>query len=425
MTQQVHHSSTKALYPQKKLNPRLPIKILFFSAHTVHNQSAMAGNQTFNYYLKRFAADESFEVGYVVAHKNDADYNRMQQQFAGCKNFSVKMPLHVRLYNYLHYAKGFKKMLARLYAPYYYVNPLYVRPFIKAAKNIRRQCLPQVVVLEWTEMLFLYPKLRRLFPQAKFVCSEHDVAFISIERLAQAGVVHALLAQRFKACELRLLKALDIVVPHNRLDALRLQQNGIRQEQLVVISPYFGNYLKHPDQKRYTNNILFFGAMGRDENIQAVTWFINQVFVPFKLYEQFSFTVVGGKGNLLQPAFAHVPNLQFTGFVQDPSPYFEAALCMVAPIFNGAGIKVKTIEGMQAALPVLTTQAGIDGIDAVDGESFFLCETPAAYHNALLRLGANLQLAATMGNQARNFIETHFSYERTYQDYKQKILDVL
>ena len=402
-----------------------PIKILFFSAHTVHDQSGMAGNQTFNYYLKQFAADADFEAAYVVTHKNDTDYRLMQQQFSKCKDFSVKVSWPVRVYNYLHYNKGLKKVLCKIDAAYYYVNPLYIRTFVTAAKRVQKQWIPDVIVLEWTEMLFLYPHLRKLFPKARFVCSAHDVAFISIERLAQAGVVPVSLAQRFKARELQLLKAMDIVVPHNHLDAERLQQNGISKKRLQVISPFFGNHLKDPATKCYNNNILFFGAMGRSENIQAVAWFIQNVFEPFELYKQFSFTIVGGKGELLKEQYQHIPNLHFTGFVQDPSTYFEEALCMVAPIFTGAGIKVKVIEGMQAALPVLTSQAGIDGIDAQDGSSFFLCNDAMTYKTVLLQLLANKSLAATVGNNARQFIQQHFSYSNAYQLYKNKILATL
>jgi len=402
-------------------------KVLFFSAHLVHNKLPMAGNQTFNFYLGRFASDTKFEIAYVVSQTGGNDYLLMKEQFSSCRDFSFTPSIFVRAYNYLHYNTKLRGFAALISSKSYYVNILYCYSFLKAAKKIKkRDWDPDVVILEWTEMLFLYHSLKKIFPKAKFVCSEHDLAFISVERLFLGkGCFQKNIAKRFKTSELSLLKHLDIVATHNALDSNRLKDNGIEEEKIIVISPFFNEFVRFSENKTYSNNIIFFGAMGRSENIYAVRWFINEVFIPFNLYKYFSFTVIGGKGEALKKEYHSIPNIVFTGYIEDPTQYFKQALCMVAPIFHGAGIKVKVIEGMKAYLPVLTTQAGIDGIEAKDKYDFFLCETPKDYKEALQCLLEDSTLPSKIGANARNLIEKDFNYDNTYEAYKTKLLDII
>lgn len=402
-------------------------KVLFFSAHIVHDKLPMAGNQTFNYYLGRFASDAEFEVGFVVSQTGSNDYVLMKQQFSKCRDFSFSPPLFTRVYNYLHYNTRLRNFAALFSSTSYYVNLLYCFSFINAAKKIKKQGWnPDVIILEWTEMLFLYPSIKKIFPNAKFVCSEHDLAFVSMERLFSGrNYLQRTIAERFKRTELGMLKHLNLIAVHNTLDNKRLISSGIEEDKIVVISPFFNEFVKPTEPKDYSNNIIFFGAMGRSENIYAVKWFINEVFIPFNLYKIFSFTVIGGKGEALRKEYPDVHNLSFTGYVENPNRYFQQALCMVAPIFHGAGIKVKVIEGMKACLPVLTTQAGIDGINGKDQQDFFLCETPNDYNGALLNLLADKELPKKIGLNALHLVERDFNYTQTFEAYKKRILNTL
>ena len=55
-----------------------------------------------------------------------------------------------------------------------------------------------------------------------------------------------------------------------------------------------------------------------------------------------------------------------TGFVEDPTPYFERAALGVVPLLRGAGVKLKTLEMLKAGLPVVSTYVGAEGVDDVE-----------------------------------------------------------
>jgi glycosyltransferase involved in cell wall biosynthesis len=71
------------------------------------------------------------------------------------------------------------------------------------------------------------------------------------------------------------------------------------------------------------------------------------------------------------------------GFVPDLSAMLASAKIFVAPVLNGAGVKIKNITAMAAGLPLLTTSCGMEGIQdpgaeqvacVADGAERFLAE---------------------------------------------------
>lgn len=110
------------------------------------------------------------------------------------------------------------------------------------------------------------------------------------------------------------------------------------------------------------NTILFFGQMSRDENIDAVRWFLREVF-PKVLAEV-------PQGRLIV-AGAHPPSeitnlrnerVEVLGFVQDVEPLFASAHLAIAPLRLGAGIKIKVVEYLAAGIPTVATSIGAEGI---------------------------------------------------------------
>lgn len=128
-----------------------------------------------------------------------------------------------------------------------------------------------------------------------------------------------------------------------------------------VVSEYFYslNRSSNPDR-----SFFFWGAMNRIENQEAVRWFLDCIY-PF--LQNFKFYVVGANlpDSFLKP-YKELHNVEFVGFVEDPSLYFENCALMIAPILNGAGVKIKVLEALAAKVPVVSTSVGAEGIDEND-----------------------------------------------------------
>jgi glycosyltransferase involved in cell wall biosynthesis len=217
--------------------------------------------------------------------------------------------------------------------------------------------------------------------QARKIITEHDVTYQSLERRYRLGGLFGIWYRfehlRQKRWELRMLSEMDEIVILNDKDRSLLVSDGIAPSRLRILAPQVDQLFKDISRESLEEySILFWGAMNRQENIDAVKWFVKSIF-PFVLSEvpNAKFYVVG-----VDPP-AEISNLSssniiVTGFVENPAKYFETCRIAVAPLRMGAGIKVKVLEYLAAGIPVVSTSVGAEGIDderliIVDDSEYF------------------------------------------------------
>jgi hypothetical protein len=71
----------------------------------------------------------------------------------------------------------------------------------------------------------------------------------------------------------------------------------------------------------------------------------------------------------------------------------------------GSGTKVKIQEAMLYGVPVITNQAGIEGLDAVHGEHAMTGETDEELIRSVVDVLTNSELASSLAKQGRLLIE--------------------
>lgn len=96
-------------------------------------------------------------------------------------------------------------------------------------------------------------------------------------------------------------------------------------------------------------------------NKHAVEWFSQNVapFTPHAAYE------IVGKGFETEKHLER-DNLKIVGTVDQVSTYYEKADFVIAPIFKGAGMKVKVAEAMMYGKTVVGTQEAFEGYSDAD-----------------------------------------------------------
>jgi glycosyltransferase involved in cell wall biosynthesis len=107
------------------------------------------------------------------------------------------------------------------------------------------------------------------------------------------------------------------------------------------------------------NVILFVGGFKHLPNVDAVLWFVHEVFplirakVPDAL-----FRIVGSHPPAEVQELRDSPGVEVLGYVADTSKCLDCAAVSVAPLRYGAGMKGKVAEALSAAVPVVTTTFG-------------------------------------------------------------------
>ncbi|MEZ5490795.1 MAG: TIGR03087 family PEP-CTERM/XrtA system glycosyltransferase [Gammaproteobacteria bacterium] len=126
--------------------------------------------------------------------------------------------------------------------------------------------------------------------------------------------------------------------------------------------------------------LVFTGAMDYWPNVDAVTWFADEVLpVLRKRYPELAFFIVGSNPGANVQRLARLPGVTVTGRVTDMRPWLKHALAAVAPMRVARGVQNKVLEAMAMALPVLVSRKGLEGIDARHGEQVLLADSTDEY----------------------------------------------
>lgn len=394
-------------------------KVLVISFDVPFDNVGHAGGKTHNFYLKKIKEDKEFEP-YLISfgipeHLSKLDLDKYD---IDNKIFIIRPEKRYRI------LRGIVNISSRYnpwnrYAgiiPQYYINR--IMNHIKTMK--RNGYKPEVIVLEWTPIVLLAPRIRKIFPDAKIIASEHDVTFLGYRRKyeyeedAFKKAKKKIQYRTMRKAELKAIETCDYVCPHNHKDAALLYKAGVPKKKIHPIVPFYMDFTDI-EWKGGSNNIVFFGAMGRDENHLTAMWLIDKVMPLLKDTDVVLQIIGGGPKESLKNRQSD--KVKVLGFVDDVAPYFAEAACMVAPLVLGAGIKVKVIEGMSSGVPVLTNNIGIEGIDARDGIEYIHCESPEEYADAIRNLITDRQEAMKISANAKKMIHEKFDMERSAEKY--------
>ena len=112
-----------------------------------------------------------------------------------------------------------------------------------------------------------------------------------------------------------------------------------------------------------------------------------------------------------------------TGEVPDVRPYLQGAEIVVVPIRMGSGTRLKVVEGLAMARPVVSTTLGCEGVNVRDGEHLLIGDTAAAFAMQIVHLFEHPQVGEALGRAGRELTEREYSWdyagERLEQVYQQ------
>ena len=397
--------------------------LLWVSALVPYDTVGHAGGKIHNYYLKYLKKNSDYNIKLVSFYRENEvekiDLDKYEIDSVLLKRCILGFPR--TLYNLESFFNPFNR--------YAGIDQNYtVYQLKKALNQVKNEGFePHIIILQWTEMLVLIDIIKAIFPSAKVIAIEEDVKFLNFERKyknANNYIVRwfrKIKYYRLKKIELQACNKSNKVILNNTKDYNLLKENKIDASKLYVWQPYFENKAKYPYQGN-SKNIIFYGAMSRDENWKSAIWFIENVF--YNLEDQTTkFLIIGGNPapQLLKYSSERIKVL---GFVDDIGPYFQEGMCLVAPLLLGAGIKIKVLEAMSAGIPVLTNEIGIEGIPAEEGKDFIFCQNATEYVEAIELLVKHTDKKLKLSANSKNFIKEKFDLQVSAENFIRLLKEV-
>ena len=158
------------------------------------------------------------------------------------------------------------------------------------------------------------------------------------------------------------------------------------------------------------NSLVFTGLISYRPNTDAVLYFAQEILpLIVKQRPQTVFHVVG-MGPTPEVRRLQGPNVYVTGEVPDVRPYITKSEVMVVPLRMGSGTRLKVLEGLAMAKPVVSTSVGCEGINVRADEHLRIADTPEAFANAVIALQEEREAAQAMGRRGRALVVEHYSW---------------
>jgi polysaccharide biosynthesis protein PslH len=171
--------------------------------------------------------------------------------------------------------------------------------------------------------------------------------------------------------------------------------------------------------------VVFFGLLSYQPNIDGVIYLLQNIWPRIaEMHPHARCKIIGGSPPPSLTALAG-PRIQFTGFVPDLRPHLAEAAAVVVPLRQGGGTRLKIVEAMAMGKAMVSTTLGAEGIEATSGRDILIADQPEAFASEVSRLLAEPDLAARIGQSARQLAEQRYAWSaaaRTLESFHRQIL---
>ena len=287
-------------------------------------------------------------------------------------------------------------------------------PIFRAVlREMIRKYRPVLVQLEFTQMGLYAPDCGT----TPTLLIEHDVTldlYSQLLREHEDWETHQQLL-RWQCFESRAWHDVSCVVTMSEKDKAMVQG-----AQRVAVLPN-GVDLEHfrpvevqPDDRR----ILFIGSFAHLPNLLALDFFLSEAWPKLMAAGATLHIISGAKAEHYRELYQDRvklelsgPGIELEGFVSDVRKAYERAAIVIAPLLASAGTNIKIMEAMAMGKAIVSTPAGINGLDLNPGKDVLVAQTGAAMADAIQGLFDDPCRRRQIEQAARRTVEERYSWD--------------
>lgn len=274
--------------------------------------------------------------------------------------------------------------------------------------------------LRWVTPLRKKTKAKILFYGHDLISRTRERAFKDTRILS-----HKLIAQEFKRHEKAIHPLVDVIYYPSQVEVDALS-NELKEKEVRKIPLYIfeDDFKKNNYDAASRNGLLFVGGFQHPPNLDAVLYFINNIFPKvLKLLPQLQLTIVGADA----PAkLLHLSseNVTIKSNISDEHllELMNYSKLSIVPLRYGGGIKGKIIDAMKNGLPVLTTPIGAEGLESEKGH--IVVSSLDEFAGRLVEIYNNNEDLNVISRTGQKYVADNFSEEAMKKALKDYVLEI-
>ncbi len=259
--------------------------------------------------------------------------------------------------------------------------------------------------------------LRENRPQMRVIIDTMDLHYKKLLRRYQLSgrPQEREMAERFLGLERKLYPLADRVLAVTEVEKCDILAHAgpCRVEVIPNIHPVRP---QSPDIHR-RRHICFLGAFRIAHNLDAVHWFLKEVYpLIIRQVPDVQFHILGHGNEVFRATLEACPNVKVIGYVEDAEQAVGQYRLFVCPMIYGAGMKGKLGTAAAAGTPFVTTTIGAEGFGLVDGRHCFIADRPEEFAARCVDLLHDDELWDRFRVNALDLLRSRFSVEAVGQE---------
>lgn len=253
--------------------------------------------------------------------------------------------------------------------------------------------------------------VREVLPDVPIVFDTVDLHFLReqrrFERGDAGGKAKGALATR--ELELALVRSADSTVVVSEYEKSVL--DDIVPDARVFVLPTVHHRVSATGRSG-REDISFVGSFQHDPNVDALRWFLAEIFPLVRMRLPRARLVVVGKNPPSDVVARATPGVEYLGWVDDLDPIHASSLVSVAPLRYGAGVKGKVGEAWAHGVPVVMTTLATEGMNVEGGVTALVADDAQDFADAVVKLMTDAELWQRVSDAGREHVETTFGPAR-------------
>ena len=288
-------------------------------------------------------------------------------------------------------------------------------------QNIKKNHISSIFL--WSSKLGkLASILRREFPNVRIITFFHNIEkqYYSESLKFNSSLKNKFIASCVSHNEFLAVKNSDIVITLNNRDTQLLKDIYCCKSTFELPISFKDRYNQEKESKVKASNtnkrqkLLFVGSNFFGNNI-GLDWFLREVMPNLTNVE----LTIAGKG--MSSRFKSDENIQVFDYVSDLSELYYSTDVVIAPIFNGGGMKTKIAEAIMYGCPIIGTKESFEGYNFDYNRIGGISQTPQEMVDTILRLKDTIILQECR-KYAREIYLNNYSFESSLRIMRRHLL---
>jgi glycosyltransferase involved in cell wall biosynthesis len=171
--------------------------------------------------------------------------------------------------------------------------------------------------------------------------------------------------------------------------------------------------------------IIFSGLLSYYPNQQGARWLLDEVLPLVRRRVPGVKLVIAGAAPPAWLLERRSPAVDVTGPVADMRPHLARATVAAAPLMIGGGTRVKILEALAMAKPVVSTTIGAEGLGLVHDETVLIGDDAATFATQLVQALTDRDRMARLTQAGRQHVIEHFDWNRIGEQLQRVLADRL